>query len=343
MAFVEPVYASVVEFLGDVSETQFGAVASAVGSTGVLMASIVALLVVINMFTNIYSQPAMEGIKLCIKLVFVALFFRNWAQFDALASGIFNLIDRVGAALIASVNTSSPGESVSGFNGVAQAIDGLIDNMNGAATAMSARLGVIGGGPFVSVIVWVISALLGAASIVLMTISRVAITVMVGLAPIMILLTLFEQTKNYFERWVSALVTFALFPVVAAGVFATIIGIVGSALNKAGDPSGYSSMGEFAGVLIAGLLSIVLIATTPLLVGTLAGNYFMKLPGAGAIGAKALGAVPGGKDLRGMAGGAAANTSGFAKSAMSGLPVAQQAMLQHQASLARTMGRFSSK
>ena len=210
--------------------------------------------------------------------------------------------------------------------------------MNDSATAMSRKLGVIGGGPFVSLVVWVISCLMGAGAIVLMTISRVAITVLIGLAPVMILLTLFEQTKNYFERWISAIVTFALFPVVAAGVFATIIGITGAALRRVGDPSSFNSMGDFAGVLISGLLSIALIATTPLLVGTLAGNYFMKLPGTGGGGGKAAGAL--GKGLKGAAG-ASGDVAGFAKSAASGQPVAKQAMQQHQASMARMMGRFS--
>lgn len=344
MGTVENIYGSVVAFLGDVSETQFGAVASAMGTTGLYMATIVAILVLINMITNTYAQPAIESIKLCIKLVFVALFFRNWDQFDSVASGIFNLIDRIGASLISAVNTSSPGDSIGGYDGVAQAIDGLITSMNEAATAMSARLGVLGGGPFVSVLVWLISALMAAGAILLMTISRIAITVLIGLAPVMILLTLFEQTKNYFERWVSAIVTFALFPVVAAGVFATVIGITGAALRRVGDPSSFTSMGDFSGVLIAGLLSLVLIVSTPLLVGTLAGNYFMKLPGTATAGAKAAGALmPGLKGAAGGVGGAAASTAGFVKSAMGGQPVAKQAMQQHQASMARTMGRFSNR
>jgi len=56
----------------------------------------------------------------------------------------------------------------------------------------------------------------------------------------MIFLTLFDVTKDYFTRWLSALISFAIYPIVVAGVFATITGVASALIGELGDPEGVS-------------------------------------------------------------------------------------------------------
>ncbi len=104
MNFVEFVYSTVLSFLDEVSESQFGAVASALGTTAQLAATIVAALVIINMATQTRPMLARDSIGLLVRLLLINLFMFNWTQFDALADAMFSMLDRVSGALISSVS-----------------------------------------------------------------------------------------------------------------------------------------------------------------------------------------------------------------------------------------------
>jgi hypothetical protein len=66
---------------------------------------------------------------------------------------------------------------------------------------------------------------------------------MIGIAPIMIALSLFDVSKDYFHRWLSSTVSYALYPLVIAGVFSTVVGMSRSLMTELGDPSGASNIG----------------------------------------------------------------------------------------------------
>jgi hypothetical protein len=66
---------------------------------------------------------------------------------------------------------------------------------------------------------------------------------MIGIAPIMIALSLFDVSKDYFHRWLSSTVSYALYPLVIAGVFSTVVGMSRSLMTELGDPFGASNIG----------------------------------------------------------------------------------------------------
>jgi len=85
--------------------------------------------------------------------------------------------------------------------------------------------------------------ILGGLAAFILVASRLMIALLIGIAPVMIFLTIFEVTKDYFARWLSALVSFALYPIVVAGVFATITGVSSALIGELGDPEGASNIG----------------------------------------------------------------------------------------------------
>jgi type IV secretion system protein VirB6 len=66
---------------------------------------------------------------------------------------------------------------------------------------------------------------------------------MIDIAPIMIALSLFDISKDYFHRWLSSTVSYALYPLIIAGVFSTVVGMSRSLMAELGDPSGASNIG----------------------------------------------------------------------------------------------------
>ena len=276
---VETDYDAVVSFLNAVGQSQFGAVSAALGLFGQLMATFLALLVVMNAAMQVQPVLWSDAIRMCVKLILIALFFQNWSQFNSVANTVFAFLETVGGALIASVNGASPamdgGIAAEGYGSFAAEFDELTKSLGEFAGNAASNLGVVGGPVFNALFLFLMG-LFSAVATALLIASRVALTILIGIAPMMILLSMFDFTKSHFERWLSAMFTFALFPVVISGVFATIIGLIKSAITSLGDPTGITSVGELVPVIMAILLCTLLLTVTPILVAAITGNFYVK-------------------------------------------------------------------
>ena len=223
-------------YLDTAAETQFGSVAATVGTLLVLGTTVVVIFVFLNM---IYQYKAMDGrtaFWLAVKIGLIGIFATNWVQFNALSSAILAGIDSIAGALVASVGGGVPGPSGT----FAEEFDRLIAELGEYLNAAGSELNWMAGAMLDIVGVLMLSILGGLAAFILVA-SRLMIALLIGIAPIMIFLTLFDVTKDYFARWLSALISFAIYPIVVAGVFATITGVAdpwatqaAQALRKAG-------------------------------------------------------------------------------------------------------------
>ncbi|PXW66094.1 TrbL/VirB6 plasmid conjugal transfer protein [Loktanella sp. PT4BL] len=117
--------------------------------------------------------------------------------------------------------------------------------------------------------------ILGGLAAFILVASRLMIALLIGIAPVMIFLTLFEVTKDYFARWLSALISFALYPIVVAGVFATITGVSSALIGELGDPEGASNIGALIPFFMMVLMAKGFIIATPFIVRAISGNIMM--------------------------------------------------------------------
>ena len=120
------------------------------------------------------------------------------------------------------------------------------------------------------------------------------IALLIGIAPVMIFLTLFEVTKDYFARWLSALISFAIYPIVIAGVFATITGVSAALIGELGDPEGATNIGALIPFFMMVLMAKGFIIATPFIVRSISGNIMMPAMSAGLGGAYGFGRALGG-------------------------------------------------
>ena len=207
-------------YLDTAAETQFGSVAATVGTLLVLGTTVVVIFVFLNMIYQYKSMDGRTAFWLAIKIGLIGIFATNWVQFNALSSAILNGIDSIAGALVASVGGGVPGPSGT----FAEEFDRLIAELGEYLNAAGSELNWMAGAMLDIVGVLMLSILGGLAAFILVA-SRLMIALLIGIAPVMIFLTLFDVTKDYFARWLSALVSFAIYPIVVAGVFATITGV----------------------------------------------------------------------------------------------------------------------
>ena len=257
-------------YLDTAAETQFGAVAATVGTLLVLGTTLVVILVFLNM---IYQYKAMDGrtaFWLAIKIGLIGVFATNWVQFNALSSAILAGIDSIAGALVASVGGGSPWPVGHLRRRIRPADCGAgrlpergrvrieLDGRRHARHRRCLLLSILG----------------GLAAFILVA-SRLMIALLIGIAPVMIFLTLFDVTKDYFARWLSALISFALYPIVIAGVFATITGVSSALIGELGDPEGATNIGALIPFFMMVLMAKGFIIATPFIVRAISGNIMM--------------------------------------------------------------------
>jgi len=257
-------------YLDTAAETQFGSVAATVGTLLVLGTTLVVILIFLNM---IYQYKAMDGrtaFWLAVKIGLIGIFATNWVQFNALSSAILAGIDSIAGALVASVGGGLPGPSGT----FAEEFDRLIAELGDYLNAAGSELNWMAGAMLDIVGVLLLSILGGLAAFILVA-ARLMIALLIGIAPVMIFLTLFEVTKDYFARWLSALVSFALYPIVVAGVFTTITGVSSALIGELGDPEGASNIGSLIPFFMMVLMAKGFIIATPFIVRAISGNIMM--------------------------------------------------------------------
>jgi len=271
-------------FLDDAAETQFGAVAATVGTITTLGATLVLILVCINMVFQYRAMDGRTAFWLAVKIVLIGIFAQNWTQFNALSGAILSGIDSIAGSLIAAVGGGAPGPSGT----YAEEFDRMIARFGDYLNAAGEELNWMAGAILSNLGVFLLS-LLGALAAFLMVASRLMIALLLGLAPIMIFLTLFEVTKDYFARWLSAVVSFAMYPIIIAGVFSTITGVSTALLGELGDPTAAPNIGALVPFFMMVLMAKGFIIATPFIVRAVSGNIMMPAISGGLGGAYAFG------------------------------------------------------
>ncbi|MAM24802.1 MAG: hypothetical protein CML55_05385 [Rhodobacteraceae bacterium] len=271
-------------FLDDAAETQFGAVGATVGTITTLGATLVLILVCINMVFQYRAMDGRTAFWLAVKIVLIGIFAQNWTQFNALSAAILNGIDSIAGSLIAAVGGGAPGPSGT----YAEEFDRMIARFGDYLNAAGEELNWMAGAILSNLGVFLLS-LLGALAAFLMVASRLMIALLLGLAPIMIFLTLFEVTKDYFARWLSAVVSFAMYPIIIAGVFSTITGVSTALLGELGDPTAAPNIGALVPFFMMVLMAKGFIIATPFIVRAVSGNIMMPAISGGLGGAYTFG------------------------------------------------------
>jgi type IV secretion system protein VirB6 len=242
-------------FLADAAESQFGAVASNTGTIVLLMVTLSLIGVCINMAFQFRSMDGASFFWYLLKLVLIGLFAFNWANFNTVANALIGGLDYVAGALVSSV-----GGGGAGATHFADEFDILIEKFSQYLNAIGSNLN------------WMTGAILGGIGLIF---AKMMLTLMLGLAPIMIALSLFDATKDFFHRWVSTTISYAFYPIVIAAMFSTVVGMANSLLAQLGDPNSATNIGSLVPFFVMVFLAKGLVAATPLIVRGISGNLMV--------------------------------------------------------------------
>ena len=115
-------------------------------------------------------------------------------------------------------------------------------------------------------------AVVGGAAGAVLVLAKMMMTFLIGIAPIMILCSMFPVTKDYCHRWLTLMASFALYPVVMAGIFSMVFGLVGLLVSQIRSADSVEQVGGVIPFLALVILSLAMVIAIPFIVPMISGN-----------------------------------------------------------------------
>lgn len=252
---------------GAARSTFISLVESAGSITGYL-AVLAVVLIGINMIVQFRPMDWGQTFSLIIRLSMIMLFAWNWNNFWEWASAIIKLGESLASLIIKNAGVGSG--SVTGS--FAESFDQMLDHQAQLANSISDKMAWYNGAMLNGISVLLIGAAAALAAIMLMF-TKIMIAFYLGIAPIMITLSLFNTTKEYFEKWFASAVSYAFYPVVIGSIFGAIITVADHMRNELG--SNPDSVGQFIPFVALMLITIAGVATIPMIVSSITGNVHL--------------------------------------------------------------------
>lgn len=206
------------------------------------------------------SVSAAEVIVHLVKVVSVTMLATNWSMFnDVIYSWLIAIPDGVGQ-LILNAAGGTTSKTTNGLSAIVAQATTINHSFNDAAGWT--KFGPIIFGAFVLVIAYF---LVGVALMLLM-ISKVALWILIGSAPLFIACYLFSFSKSLTDGWISQVLAYAIMPIFTYGACAIIISVMRTGFSQTDYSSlkleELSSLGAtFILIAVAGLYILFTIQT----------------------------------------------------------------------------------
>lgn len=120
--------------------------------------------------------------------------------------------------------------------------------------------------------VYLIVGLTAIYTVFLLTLSRIALSVLLALGPLFIAFLLFDTTKRFFESWIAQMANYAFMAILAALLSALMLAVISEAAENAANAGGGIEIADAVRVcLAAGLTFLVMRQVMPMAAGLASG------------------------------------------------------------------------
>jgi type IV secretion system protein VirB6 len=261
-SFVTGFVSSADSLIKGVSASGFSAVLQAVNGTAAAAATLSIVALILNQFLQIHSISLGRFLGHIIKLTAIVIIGFKWSNFGQVAEAVQGGMDSIAAKLL---TMTAPSD----VNTVAGAIDAMITTLANKGNEVGQRAGWFAGAIMSNLITWQLS-LLGCLGCLIIVYSKVMFSVFICIAPMFIACYIFDVTKDYFFRWIQGAITYALYPVVTAGLLGMIYNVIVSYFSKTFDQP-IQTIASFIPFLATTSILILSIFLIPTIVNGLSG------------------------------------------------------------------------
>ena len=209
------------------------------------------------------DEPFVQGIKRIITLaVILGVSLRLWLYNDVIVDTFFNAPGALAARIVGAYDSVS-------------IVDQIIFSGDDAATLLIQKGGILNGDfsyYIAGFAVYLIVGLTAIYTIFLLTLSRIALSVLLALGPMFIALLMFDTTKRFFESWIAQLANYAFITILTVLVAALMMTLVSTAAQQAASSGGGIQIAQAVRVcMAAGLTFLVMRQVMPMAAGLASG------------------------------------------------------------------------
>lgn len=213
--------------------------------------------------TGQMEEPFIAGVKRIATLGIVfGVALQLWLYNSLIVDTFFNAPAELAAVIIG------------GYNPVTT-VDGIIGSGTSAAELLLAKGGILNGNIafyLAGIVVYVLVLLAAVYTIFLLSLSRIALSVLLALGPLFVTLLLFDATRKFFESWLAQLANYALITILTVLVAALMLALVSTAAQQAVNMGGSIQIALAARVcMAAGLTFLVMRQVMPMASGLASG------------------------------------------------------------------------
>lgn len=272
-------YTDSLRYINAVCESYVGenvaAMARIVGPFAVTMLTLYVALWGFASVRGLIREPANEFINRVIVIVVVFGIGFNLANYNILITNTF---------------LHGPDELVAGLarspsgGGVASGLDAMLKLGFDLGARYWAKAGVLEGDfgmYFVALFVWGITLVVTAYSFFLMALSKVALTLIVGIGPIFFIGLLFQATAGFFNSWLRQLANYFLVPVLVVMVNLLVMTLFARAASGASAIQSTTEVAQVFPFLATGLVCLLALASVLSIASGLAGGVSLSSFGMG--------------------------------------------------------------
>ena len=213
--------------------------------------------------TGQVQEPFVAGVKRLIALaVILGISLHLWLYNALLVDTFFNAPSALAASILGAYDSVT-------------LVDEIINSGADTAELLLQKGGLMNGSfsfSLAGILVYVIVSLTAIYTIFLLTLSRIALSVLLALGPLFIALLLFESTKRFFEAWLAQLANYAFITILTVLVSALMLSLLRTAAQQAAGTGGSIQIALAVRVcMAAGLTFLVMRQVMPMAAGLASG------------------------------------------------------------------------
>ena len=202
------------------------------------------------------EEPVLEGLKrIAILAVVIGVGLDLWLYNEVIVQTFFVAPGQLAGAMI-------------GAHDFAGTVDEILARGDAVATALLTKAGVFHGNfsfYFAAIAVWIMVDVTAIYTLFLLTLSMVALSVLLAIGPLFVPLFLFDATRRFLEAWVAQLANYAFVTVLSALVSALMLTLIDRAAAQAQQAGGGILLADAVRVcLAAGFTFLVLRQVLPM-------------------------------------------------------------------------------
>jgi type IV secretion system protein VirB6 len=233
-------------YIGENTARVAGALAPAVLTLAVLYVMVWGYL----QLTGQIQQPFIEGIKRILTLsIVMAVALHLWLYNEIIVDTVFNAPGALAASIVGAYDSVG-------------VVDTIIFAGADTGNLLMQKGGILDGNLgfyLAGMAVYVIVGLTAVYTIFLLSLSRIALAVLLALGPLFIALLFFETTKSFFEHWLAQLANYAFVTILTVLCAALMLHVVSTAANQAISAGGDIQISHALNVcMAAGLTFLVM-------------------------------------------------------------------------------------